>query len=105
MVSFIENVGVLCCPAINSAVLLLLFIFCCFCYSLSAASAVGFIQYSRSTSGRLLKIIAAPRLLAGLIPVPVIGIVAKFTKNKICSINTLKWNFRNIHQARQWACK
>ena len=28
-----------------------------------------------------MKITAAPRLLAGLMPVPVIGIVAKWTKN------------------------
>ncbi|CAN1778186.1 hypothetical protein LINPERHAP1_LOCUS14312 [Linum perenne] len=47
----------------------------------------------------LLKMIAAPRLLAGLIPVPVMGMVAKCTKNtanpigrgaKICNLYTKK---------------
>ena len=34
-----------------------------------------------SQAKSLLKMMAAPRLLAGLMPVPVIGIVAKWTKN------------------------
>jgi len=41
----------------------------------------GHVYTWSSQAWSLLYIIAAPRLLAGLMPVPVIGMVAKWTKN------------------------